>query len=264
MKQFLRSTAIAATAAFAAYVATPTNARAYQVDCAILLCLSGGWPASVECAHARAVFIRRITPWPVEPPLQIWRCPMSMSASDMAAPSQRLLDMAFKDAPPVMQSYPEDDYHFDTIGQNRFNNPQEVSAPSPSVPDTAPVTLADLRTDDGQFDALKFLHLSQAERADIDISGPEFDFVRSIVVWDIRTYRHWHSNREDGCEEDFVAFKGTYGPQGQFTNRRVRNVSEVPTWALPQRSCRPSSYRRGVGVEWRSYQGEWGSEWVSY
>jgi len=43
------------------------KAEAYPVDCAILLCLAGGWPASAECAHARAVFIRRITPWPIEP-----------------------------------------------------------------------------------------------------------------------------------------------------------------------------------------------------
>ena len=34
----------------------PQAAKAYQVDCAILLCLAGGWPASAECAHARAVF----------------------------------------------------------------------------------------------------------------------------------------------------------------------------------------------------------------
>jgi len=57
----------------------PQAAKAYQVDCAILLCLAGGWPASAECAHARAVFIRRITPWPIEPPLQIWRCPMGIA-----------------------------------------------------------------------------------------------------------------------------------------------------------------------------------------
>ena len=54
-------------------------AAAYPVDCAILLCLAGGWPASAECAHARAVFIQRITPWPIEPPLQIWNCPMRAS-----------------------------------------------------------------------------------------------------------------------------------------------------------------------------------------
>ena len=54
-------------------------AQTYPIDCAILLCLSGGWPASVPCTRARAEFIRRITPWPIEPPLQIWRCPMGAS-----------------------------------------------------------------------------------------------------------------------------------------------------------------------------------------
>ena len=37
--------------------AAVTPAAAYPVDCAILLCLAGGWPASAECALARAVFI---------------------------------------------------------------------------------------------------------------------------------------------------------------------------------------------------------------
>lgn len=68
----------AATLSLASLVATQP-AQAYPVDCAILLCLAGGWPASAECTHARAVFIRRITPWPIEPPLQIWRCPMGVS-----------------------------------------------------------------------------------------------------------------------------------------------------------------------------------------
>ncbi|MEI4197702.1 hypothetical protein [Roseovarius sp. E0-M6] len=39
-----------------------TKAQTYPIDCAILLCLSGGWPASVPCSQARAEFIRRITP----------------------------------------------------------------------------------------------------------------------------------------------------------------------------------------------------------
>ncbi len=38
---------------------SPQPAKAYRVDCAILLGLAGGWPASAECAHARAVFIGR-------------------------------------------------------------------------------------------------------------------------------------------------------------------------------------------------------------
>lgn len=61
-------------------IASPQPAKAYPIDCAILLCLAGGWPNSSECASARAEFIRRITPWPVEPPLQIWRCPMASSS----------------------------------------------------------------------------------------------------------------------------------------------------------------------------------------
>lgn len=53
-----------------------TPAHAYPTDCAILLCLAGGFPASAECSAAKTEIIRRITPWPVEPPLQLWRCPM--------------------------------------------------------------------------------------------------------------------------------------------------------------------------------------------
>lgn len=58
---------------------TPARALAYQIDCAILLCLAGGFPPSAPCAAARAEMIRRITPWPIEPPLQLWRCPMRAS-----------------------------------------------------------------------------------------------------------------------------------------------------------------------------------------
>ncbi len=73
----------------------PTRAAAYPVDCAILLCLAGGWPASAECVHARAVFIARITPWPIEPPLQIWNCPMRASFPVHTQPMDRLFDIAF-------------------------------------------------------------------------------------------------------------------------------------------------------------------------
>jgi hypothetical protein len=81
--------------------ATVTPAVAYPVDCAILLCLAGGWPASAECAHARAVFIRRITPWPIEPPLQIWNCPMRASFRGEQRPIERLFDVAFRDDMPA-------------------------------------------------------------------------------------------------------------------------------------------------------------------
>lgn len=59
--------------------------HAYPIDCAILLCLAGGFPASAECSAAKAEVIRRITPWPIEPPLQLWRCPLG--SGSMSFPS---------------------------------------------------------------------------------------------------------------------------------------------------------------------------------
>ena len=63
--------------------ATTDETEAYPIDCAILLCLSGGWPASTECISAKAEVIRRVTPTPIEPPLQIWRCPMGTGLSGL-------------------------------------------------------------------------------------------------------------------------------------------------------------------------------------
>lgn len=60
-------------------MSAPAPATAYPIDCAILLCLAGGFPSSAECSAAQAEFIRRITPWPIEPPLQLWNCPMRSS-----------------------------------------------------------------------------------------------------------------------------------------------------------------------------------------
>lgn len=68
-------------------IAMASAAEAYPIDCAILLCLPGGFPASGECSAARAEVIRRITPWPVEPPLQIWNCPMGASSGVSSIPS---------------------------------------------------------------------------------------------------------------------------------------------------------------------------------
>lgn len=80
----LARTAAAAALATASF-APASNAQSYPIDCAILLCLAGGFPASAECNAARIEMIRRITPWPIEPPLQLWNCPMRMDASAAAA-----------------------------------------------------------------------------------------------------------------------------------------------------------------------------------
>ncbi len=147
----------------------PQAAKAYQVDCAILLCLAGGWPASAECAHARAVFIRRITPWPIEPPLQIWRCPMGVS-----------------ERAPLQSTAPK-------IWEASNHNGQ---------------TLAQV------------IQAQVAEgSADIDISGLEFDFVRSIRVWDVRYYSHRERGRDaigaDGLDDGYLyvcEIRGEGGP----------------------------------------------------
>ncbi len=76
---------IAGAMVTAASLAAPQTAAAYPIDCAILLCLAGGFPPSAECGAAKAEMIRRITPWPVEPPLQLWNCPLSVPAELAAA-----------------------------------------------------------------------------------------------------------------------------------------------------------------------------------
>lgn len=80
-----RSLNLAAACAIAGASASIAPAQAYPIDCAILLCMAGGFPASVECSRAKAEVIRRITPWPVESPLQLWRCPMG--GGGMSLPS---------------------------------------------------------------------------------------------------------------------------------------------------------------------------------
>jgi hypothetical protein len=191
----------------------PQAAKAYQVDCAILLCLAGGWPASAECAHARAVFIRRITPWPIEPPLQIWRCPMGVAE---LGPLQSTV-------PRVWQTSVQADVGF------------------------VQVILAQV----------------VEGRADVDISGLEFDFVRSIRVWDVRHYSHRERGRDDDCSESYNMHLGTYGTRGEFSWQRTTPAA-APQWVLPSRRCFSSNWRRGVGVEWEDHEGNHGYEWVAY
>jgi hypothetical protein len=182
-------------------------AEAYPVDCAILLCLAGGWPASAECAHARTVFIARITPWPVEPPLQIWNCPMRASLRGEAKPIERLLDIAAR-------------------GE---------TMPLVSIPETASP-----------------LQLVQ-DRADVDISDPAYDFVRSIHVFQIEYRRH--RNRDGDCNTWSTIREGTYGEQGNFAWARS-TPARVPSASAfrPGTSC-SDYWFRGVFVDWTDYVG---------
>jgi hypothetical protein len=197
--------------------ATITPVAAYPVDCAILLCLAGGWPASAECAHARAVFIRRITPWPIEPPLQIWNCPMRASFRGERRPIERLYDIAFRD---------------------------DLAPPALSLPGVA----ADPILVDAQ--------------ADVDISDPAFDFVRSIRVFEI-TYQQ-RRNSDGDCNSWGTVYMGSYGEQGDYSRRRS-NISAVPAasdFGIPA-NC-GSYWHRSVFVEWRDFEGTYGHEEVHY
>ena len=210
----LRAAATLAATAVSLSLATP--AAAYPVDCAILLCLAGGWPASAECAHARTVFIARITPWPVEPPLQIWNCPMRASFRGEAKLIERLFDIAVRGEPVPLISIPETPW------------------------------------------ALQLVQ----DRADVDISDPAFDFVRSIRVFEI-TYQQRRSSDGD-CNTWGAVYMGTYGAQGEYSRRRS-SVSAVPSasdLAVPA-DCR-SYWHRSVFVEWRDYEGSYGHEEVHY
>ncbi len=227
----------------------PAQASAYEVDCAILLCLSGGWPASAECNHARALFIQRFTPWPIEPPLQIWRCPMGAAMHEWPAmtPGERLRKLAGAGVPVAVfeASYSP-------------NSVQELGA--------GPAVLERSSGDNSVADMLNRVSAEISEEngtADIDVSGPEFDFIRSIRVWNVLHYSHAKRGRNDECREHSNITLGTYGMQGDF-RWTPSEPSQVPDFVIPSRSCEPGSYARAVGVEWTDIEGNHGFEVVNY
>ena len=239
---------ISAAVPFSFILSDRAHAQTYQIDCAILLCLAGGWPASEPCARARAEFIRRITPWPVEPPLQIWRCPMgaSFEQGSELRPSARFYD----------------------IYARRSDTPLPYSSPAVIAADALDAVPAVLRIDPPASPELSqafALQLVQ-DRADIDISGSEFNFVRSIRVFDVRYARQHESGRDGDCNRMAVVSLGTYGTQGDFSWQRS-SPGALPTahvglerWG---EHC-PSIWHRSVFVEWRDYEGNYGFEQVNY
>lgn len=222
-KRTLAATVLAASCSI---FGPATAVTAHPIDCAILLCLSGGWPASAECTAARAEFIRRITPWPIEPPLQIWRCPMS-AAFQGKSPSERIWSISATALP--AQTY----------------KPQAA-------------LMRDLA-----------IQVAGGPRANVDISGPTYDFVRSIKVYDIDWWQRVH--RSDG-DESCRTFKrrvnqGTYGTQGDFSWDGM-SILDAPAWmetGLRQEGpCDAAGMYRAVGVEWTDYFGQHSFELVRY
>ena len=268
------STLSAVTLAATSFFAAPqqVEAQTYQIDCAILLCLSGGWPASVPCAKARAEFIRRITPWPVEPPLQIWRCPMGAAYS--VDPDTLLSDRIYEillelDQTAPFQSFPLVEADTPVTGIDR----RLAGAPAPRFqappltdgmePQPAVVRLSgDHAAPLPEGFALQLVQ----NRADIDISGAEFNFVRSIRVFDARYVRQHESGRDGDCNRSATIYLGTYGTQGDFSWGRS-SVGALPEAHVGTErygeNC-PSIFHRSVFVEWRDYEGNYGYEQVSY
>ncbi len=228
----------------------PTQARAqtYQIDCAILLCLSGGWPASTPCARAWAEFIRRITPWPVEPPLQIWRCPMGASYDGPA------------------RSRPTDRIFHALYGSSRTRSNSSATLFDQAATASGTLGFRGSDSDLGNLVRADYaLHLVE-DRADIDISGPEFNFVRSIRVFDVRYARQHEAGRDGDCNRSAVVVLGTYGTQGDFAWRAASPAALPAAHAGLERwgeHC-PSIYHRSVFVEWRDYSGNYGFEQVNY
>jgi hypothetical protein len=104
------------------------------------------------------------------------------------------------------------------------------------------------------------------DRADIDISGPEFNFVRSIRVFDVRYARQHESGRDGDCNRSATVVLGTYGTQGDFSWHRS-SITALPEahvglerWG---QNC-PGIYHRSVFVDWRDYEGNYGFEQVNY
>lgn len=257
MFKMTRTTALAAAIAglSIATAPAPSQAQSYQIDCAILLCLSGGWPASAPCARAKAEFIRRITPWPVEPPLQIWRCPMGASfqidPSDMNA--TRLYDILQDGAAPApLQSTPA------------------------KMPDALTPQPAIIRSNGGDAQRLPegfMLQLIQegefsdeSGTADIDISDPAFDFVRSIRVYHVSARQWYQGGDADECRRSGGVNLGTYGAQGDFHWGRGSPYELPEAHSGMERygeDC-PRFSHRSVFVDWTDYAGNYGYEQVNY
>lgn len=238
-------------ASFATFASTP--ALAYPIDCAILLCLAGGFPASVECTAAKAEFIRRITPFPVEPPLQIWRCPMSAAAPRTLAKA-RIYDAAFTTPQQSLISKSS------LTGQFRA----EQSATNVSGGDTALYNVQSTPTG--------------------DISDPVYDFVRAIKVWHL-DYSQVKSR--GSCERRDQSRRGTYDLAGAYAwsthilraetitiDDSSRDAISVVTaqWDAPisasiheanANSCDSFTYR-AVVVTWTDYLGNPSSHEVRY
>lgn len=234
-------------------------AYAYPIDCAIFLCLAGGWPGSPDCNAARAEFIRRITPLPVEPPLQLWRCPMGVnSGSANMSPIQRLDAIKSSSANPLPEfpgTYDKTPQVLDVIYSGDSWSSLDVSDALEWVPlGTSEKPLATV--------GAGFPALSEPTLANLNLSSSDFDVVRSIRVWDVRhySYRRW-SRDDEQCHVSLDMMVGTYDENASFSWSDSA-PGPRPSWLPLRRHC--PSYYRGVGVEWSDSFGRYDYLLVPY
>ena len=80
----MRRHAAAAIIGVLGALGVPAKAQAYDIDCAIILCMAGGFPPSTVCARAYRTMIRRITPWPSLPPFGV--CTFALVPVELGGP----------------------------------------------------------------------------------------------------------------------------------------------------------------------------------
>jgi hypothetical protein len=205
-----RSLTLTAVLAAALLSSAPRHAQAYQIDCAILLCLAGGFPSSEPCARARAEMIRRITPWPIEPPLQLWRCPMRAELHMSVPQAERVIDAGY--------SLQHEQNSAETYGS--------------------------------------FARFWLAFGEDVT------DYVMAIKVYDLTYSRR--RNRDGDCIVFGSLRMGTYDRNWDFHWGRT-GLEHSPDWFFDTHytSC-TGAWFRGVGMEWRDFEGRSGTEVVRY
>ena len=101
--------------------------------------------------------------------------------------------------------------------------------------------------------------------ADIDISGPAFDFVRSMRIYH-RHVRQYEDQEDDGdvCRRESQVSVGTYDAQGRFEWNDAR-LSDFPPAFVPHAlpGCARGQFS-SVFLDWRDNEGIYDFEQVDY
>ena len=216
LREFLTTAAM--TASLIVGGGNIAQAQGAPIDCSIILCLAGGWPASAECTKAKAVFIARITPVPVVAPVQPWNCPM---IADAGSGPEHLF--------PLQRLYQATVYQED----------QNVH---------------------GMVDTVIKAQLTPGS----DFSGSDYDFIRTIRVWQVRFRQS--VNKDGECRDFDNSRLGTYGHLMDYAWTPTRLASIPARFGLHVPICNGNSAQsvRAVVVEWESYEGVPGFEVVNY